>query len=213
MATSSPARWVPVIGVSVVLVALVAVLAVLGAGSSRARIASGGAGPASTGRAAAFAWLHPALAPADWLTATTATSEATLSYPSTWRPIPGDRGTVTVSLRHARGRFAGYLNVTPRQGAEQLHGWAAFRTNRNRDEGDRHVSQLAAADGLRFRAARGSCVIDDYISRVGSHPYREIACIVKGHRHTDVFIGAGLRQDWKTVRGTLERAASSLLQR
>ena len=120
---------------------------------------------------------------------------------------------MTVSLRDARRRFVGYLNVTPRQGAEQLHGWAAFRTNRNRDEGDGHVNQVADADGLHFRAARGSCVIDDYISRVGSHPYREIACIVKGHRHTDVFIGAGLRQDWNTVRGTLERAASSLLQR
>jgi hypothetical protein len=118
-----------------------------------------------------------------------------------------------VALRDNRGRYAGYLNVTPRQGAEQLHGWAAFRTNHNRDEGDRHVRQLAAAEGLRFRNARGSCVIDDYVSRVGSHAYREIACIVKGHRHADVFIGAALRQDWTTLRGTLERAASGLLQR
>lgn len=47
----------------------------------------------------------------------------------------------------------------------------------------------------------------------GSHPYREIACIVSGRRHTDVFIGAALRRDWGPLRGTLERAASSLLQR
>ena len=201
------------IGVGAVLVALVGLLTVLGAGSSRARVASGGARPASTGQAAAFSWLHPAAAPAGWLTASTATSEATLFYPPAWRRIPGDSGTVSVSLRDDRGLYVGYLNVTPRQGAEQLHGWAAFRTNRNREEGDGHVSQVAAAEGLRFRNARGSCVIDDYVSRVGSHPYREIACIVKGHRDTDVFIGAALRHDWRTLRGTLERAASSLLQR
>ncbi len=213
MATSRSHRWVTAAWVSAVLVALVAVLVVLGAGSSRARVASGGVRPASTGQAAAFAWLHPAVAPAGWLKATTATSEATLSYPSSWRPIPGDTGTVSVSLRDARGRYAGYLNVTPRQGAEQLHGWAAFRIDRNREEGDGQVTQVAAAERLRFRNAVGSCVIDDYVSRVGDHPYREIACIVKGQRHTDVFIGAGLRQDWQSVRGTLERAASSLVQR
>jgi hypothetical protein len=109
--------------------------------------------------------------------------------------------------------YLGYLNVTPRQGAEQLHGWAAFRLDRNREEGDGHVTKVAAAEGLRFHNANGSCVIDDYLSRVGSHPYREIACIVAGHRHTDVFIGAALRSDWLTVRPTLERAASSLIQR
>jgi hypothetical protein len=120
---------------------------------------------------------------------------------------------VTVALRDSRGLYAGYLNVTPRQGAEQPHGWAAFRTNRNREDGDGRVIQVAAAEGLRFRNARASCVIDDYLSKVGSHPYREIACIVSGHRNTDVFIGAALRRDWKTLSGTLERAASSLLQR
>jgi len=213
MATSRPARWVPVIGATAVLAALIAVLTVLGAGSSRARVVSDGTRPASARQALAFSWLHPAFAPADWLKATTPTSGATLSYPAAWKTIPGDGGTVTVSLRDDRGFYAGYLNVTPRQGAEQLHGWATFRTSHNREEGDRHVSQVAAAEGLHFRNARGSCVIDDYISRVGSHPYREIACLVKGHRHTDVFIGAALRHDWKTLRGTLERAASSLRQR
>ena len=118
-----------------------------------------------------------------------------------------------MALRDRGGLYAGYLNLTPRQGEEQPHGWAAFRTNRNRQEGDGHVRQVAAAEGLRFRNARGSCVIDDYLSKVGSHPYREIACIVAGDRHADVFIGASLRRDWGTLGGTLERAASSLIQR
>jgi hypothetical protein len=82
-----------------------------------------------------------------WLETTTATSQATLFYPPAWRPIPGDKGTVTVSLRNRNGLYAGYLNVTPRQGAEQRQGWAAFRTNGNHEDGDGHVTQVAAAEG------------------------------------------------------------------
>jgi hypothetical protein len=115
-------------------------------------------------------------------------------------------------LRDARGFYVGYLNATPRQGAEQLHGWASFRTEHNREEGDKQVREVAAAEGLRFRNASGSCVIDDYLTKVGGNPYREIACLVSGHRHTDVFIGAGLKRDWSTVSGSLERAASALHQ-
>jgi hypothetical protein len=200
-------------GLMVALAALGAVSWLLTASSSGARVASSGAGPAAAGGQSAFSWLHPGPAPRRWLRASTATSGATLSYPPNWKPIPGDEGTVSVSLRSPSGAYVGYLNVTPRQGAERLHGWAAFRLERNREEGDRDVTQVAAAEGLRFRNARGSCVVDDYLSRVGSNPYREIACIVAGQRHTDVFIGAALRSDWQAMSGILERAGSSLIQR
>lgn len=214
MATFRSSRrcWA-IAGLTVALIAVGVVSSLLAVSSSRARAASTGARAAGRGQPSPFSWLRPAPAPQRWRQTTTAASGATLSYPRTWRPIPGDQGTVSVSLRSHTGLYVGYLNVTPRQGAEQLHGWAAFRLNRNRDEGDVHVTKVAAAEGLRFRNARGSCLIDDYLSRVGSHPYREIACIVAGHRHTDVFIGAALRGDWQTVRGILERAASSLIQR
>ena len=214
MATSrSTKRLLAIAGLTVVLLALAAVPTLLTASSPRARAASGGARSAGTGQPSAFSWLRPAPAPQGWLQTATAASGATLFYPRTWSPIPGDEGTVSVSLRSHKGLYVGYLNVTPRQGAEQPHGWAAFRLDRNREEGDLHVTQVAAGEGLRFRDARGSCVIDDYLSRVGSHPYREIACIVTGRLHTDVFIGAALRGDWQMVGGTLERAASSLMQR
>jgi hypothetical protein len=127
-------------------------------------------------------------------------------------PIPGDTGTVTVALRE-KGLYRGYLNVTPREGAEQLTGWAAFRTARNTDEGDRRVHEIAAAEGLRFGEARGSCVTDDYLSRVASHAYREVACIVAGRRYIDVFVGATLRSAWTTLGGVVERAASALVVR
>jgi hypothetical protein len=126
--------------------------------------------------------------------------------------IPGDKGTVTRSIRDSHGLYVGYLNATPRQGTEQLHGWAGLRVGHNREEGDRQVRQLAAAEGLRFRNASGSCVIDDYLSRVGGNAYREIACLVSGHRDTDVFIGAALKRDWPALSVILERAASAFVQ-
>jgi hypothetical protein len=120
---------------------------------------------------------------------------------------------VTAALRDRAGAFHGYLNVTPRQGAEKLEGWAGFRIRRNAEEGDKHVRELAAAEGLRFRDARGSCVIDAYLSSVGSHSYREIACIVAGRHGSSVFVGAALRQDRATLGRILERAASAFLER
>lgn len=201
------------IGAVAVLLPVAAVTAALSAGSSPARVASGGARPERARQVVTFGWLRPGPAPSGWLPTTTATSEATLFYPPGWKHIHGDRGTVTVSIRDGRGAYVGYLNVTPRQGAEQPRGWAAFRTGHLRGEGDRRVRRLAFAEGLRFLGASGSCVIDDYLSKVGSNPYREIACIVSGPRHTDVFIGAALLRDWGALGSTLERAASSLRQR
>jgi hypothetical protein len=199
------------VAMAVGLLTLAGVALALGALSSGTR-AKASPARAAAADPAAFSWLRPAAAPAGWPHTTTATSQAKLFYPPGWRQIPGDKGTVTRSLRDGQGFYVGYLNATPRQGTEQLHGWAAFRTAHNEDEGDRQVRQIAAAEGLRFRNARGSCVIDDYLSKVGSNPYREIACLVTGDRHTDVFIAAALKRDWPTLSGTLERAASAFVQ-
>jgi hypothetical protein len=196
-----------------VLLALIATPLLLAAGSSRPRAGSAGGRTAAPRLAAAFAWLHAGPAPAGWRAATTARSDTTLFYPPDWKPIPGDRGTVTVALRDRDGLYAGYVNVTPRQGAEQLEGWARFRISHIREEGGTLVHQLAAAEGLQFRTGSGSCVIDEYLSRVGSHPYREVACIVSGRQRTSVFVGAALQRDWPTVGLTVEQAGSALLQR
>src|SRR5690349_14564120 len=50
-----------------------------------------------------------------WTSATISSGAATLAYPSSWKPVPGDAGTVSVALRDRAGRYRGYLNVTPRQ--------------------------------------------------------------------------------------------------
>jgi hypothetical protein len=75
------------------------------------------------------------------------------------------------------------------------------------------VRTVAAAENLRFTAGRGSCVIDDYRSRVGFHTYRELACIVAGHHSTNVFVGAALRSDWPALARVIERAAATLTER
>lgn len=160
-----------------------------------------------------FAWLVPGPAPAGWQTASIASAAATLAYPPGWKPTTGDLGTVSADTVDRRGAFHGYLNVTPQQGAETLRGWAAFRVARNREEGSSRVRQVAAAEHLRFRGARGSCVIDDYRSRVGGNPYRELACIVAGPTATVVLIGAAPPADWVGNGRLIERSASGLLVR
>jgi hypothetical protein len=159
-----------------------------------------------------FSWLAPRPAPAGWVGKSIESGGAVLFHPPGWTQIHGDRGTVSFSLRDGKGLYRGYLNVTPRQGAERLARWAAFRTNRNRAEGDRLVRERAAAEGLRFANASGSCVIDEYLSRVGSNPYTELASITSGRRYTNVFIGAALTRDWPRLAPLIQRAASSLVE-
>jgi hypothetical protein len=151
--------------------------------------------------------------PASWTSATISSGAATLAYPPGWKPIPGDAGTISVALRDRAGLYRGYLNVTPRQGSERLAGWAAFRTHRNTEDGDRGVRELSSSEHVAFMHARGSCVEDAYLSRVGAHPYRELACIVAGRRSTSVFVGATLVSDWGTLGPVVRRAAATLTER
>ncbi len=151
--------------------------------------------------------------PKSWKRATIGSGAATLSYPSNWQAIPGDSGTVSFALRGRRGLYLGYLNVTPQQGAEQPAGWAAFRIRRNAGDGDPQVRELSSSEHVAFPHAHGSCVLDSYLSRVGSHPYRELACIVAGKQHTSVFVGAALSNEWVRLAPIVRHAAATLLER
>ncbi len=160
-----------------------------------------------------LAALGPRAAPGSWPAATIPSGAATLRRPPGWSSERGDRGTITFALRDRTGRYLGYLNVTPHQGGERLRGWAAFRIGRNREEGDRSVRELAAREAISFTGARGSCLIDDYGSRAGGNPYREIACIVRGHRAESVLIAAALRPEWRAVEPALAQAVESFTER
>jgi len=152
----------------------------------------------------AFAWLRPGALPAAWSARLLPGSPARLPVPPGWRSAAGDPGTQTVVSRGPSGRIAGYLNATPRQGAETTANWTVFRVAHNRDEGDRDVRLLAAAAGLRFRGASGSCVLDSYRTASGAS-YREVACIVSG-RSTTVIVAAAPPQRWPVEAPTIERA-------
>jgi hypothetical protein len=157
---------------------------------------------------AAFAWLHPGVAPTDWKTVRLSGSPARLSAPASWESAPGDPGTRTLVSRARSGKIIGYLNATPRQGDESAADWAGFRVEHNREEGDREVRRLASARGLHFRSATGSCVIDSYLTTTGNR-YREIACLVAGRSATTVIVAAAPPSRWRSEGPLLRRAVNA----
>ena len=185
-----------IVGLVAVTVAAVALIVGLGCG-----------GESSHGSPRPFAWLQPASPPAGWRVARSSGGE--LAYPPGWRPITTDPGTASVALLGSGGRIDGYLNATPKQGAETLANWSRFRPEHNLDEGDRSVHVIASADQLSFRSGPGSCVIDDYTTSKAT--YREIACLVSGPRSSAVVVAAAPIALWDQRAATLERAISSFM--
>jgi hypothetical protein len=170
-------------------------------------VALAGCGGSTRGRASGpFAWLKPGSPPSGWSVARTQ-GGAILAYPPGWTSIKTDPGTASVALLGHRGRIDGYLNTTPRQGAETLADWSRFRPQHNRREGDRRVRLVAATTAGRFRSGRGACVIDTYTTSKAS--YREIACLVSGPRSSAVVVAAAPTALWDRQAATLQRAVSS----
>jgi hypothetical protein len=151
-----------------------------------------------------FGWLHPQSPPAAWKVVALPTG-ARMAYPPAWSREHSDAGTATAVLRGPGPGYLGYLNMTPRQGAETFSNWGSFRVEHNAKEGDLGVKRLAAARGLRFLGGRGSCVKDAYATKLGTH-FVEIACLVGGSRGATVIVAAASPHAWATESGTLERA-------
>jgi hypothetical protein len=175
-----------------------------GASSHSAPVATAGRGG---GPVDALHRLGSAPVPPGWPLARIADGAA-MPYPPGWSRIPGDPGTATAALLDARHLFVGYLNVTPRQGAETLQGWAAFRVRHNVEEGDRRVRTLAARSGVRFRGGHGSCVEDSYTTSIGTR-YVELACLLAGRRPSVVVVGAAPPSSWPRVAPLLAAAISA----
>jgi hypothetical protein len=134
---------------------------------------------------------------------------AALAYPPGWTAIKTDPGTASVALRGNGGRIDGYLNVTPKQGAETLANWNRFRPQKNRAEGARNVHLLAATSDAGFRSALGSCVIDTYSTSLTT--YEEIACLVSGPGSSNVLVAAAPARLWQERSAVLERAVLSFV--
>jgi hypothetical protein len=111
-------------------------------------------------------------------------------------------------LMDARGGFSGYLNITPRQGAESLSNWGSFRVTHNAKEGDRNITGVAVSPRLRFRTGRGRCVRDTYTTNRGTR-FVELACLVAGPKAASVIVGAAPPRIWGQMSSRLERAVSA----
>lgn len=197
--TSKP-RTNPAVALALAAATVVALAA---CGSS-----SRGAGQGGVSRGGSFSWLRPQRPPGDWKLVRIRNG-AELAYPPTWRPQHGDPGTATAVLLRPDGAYLGYLNLTPQQGDETLADWSSFRPDHNRNEGDRAVTRLAAATGLRFPTGTGSCVKDAYTTDIGAR-FIEIACLVAGARADSVIVGAAPPDAWRRTSATLERAIASV---
>ncbi len=152
----------------------------------------GSGGHAATGIAPSAAVTSAAL-PAGWALAQTH-GGAALPHPASWRVVGGDPGTLTAQLTDASGRIVGYLNLTPRQGAERAANWATFRPSHERDERDRDVRVLAFDPAVRLHSGTGTCLQDSYTTFAGNR-YVELACLIEGPRAA-VVLGAAPPQDW-----------------
>jgi hypothetical protein len=169
------------------------------------------AGASVNAQAPAFRWLHPRPPPPGWKLAQLPTGAATFAYPRTWRPIRTDPGTASVALLGHGRSIRGYLNLTPRQGAETLANWPSFRIEHLGDESSTDVRLIASAHGLSFRSGHGTCVIDSY--RTTRALYREIACLVAGAHTSSVIVGAAPSKTWAQQAETIERAIAGLRTR
>jgi hypothetical protein len=136
-----------------------------------------------------------------------------LSYPPSLRPLAGDKVAVSAARRSPGGAFQLYLNATPRQGSERLADWAAFRLNLLRSDDAASAHEVAAAAGVKFRGGTGSCLIDDYVTRIGAHHYQEIACLVQGRTSASVIVAAAPAAMWAQARPLLLRAVAAYLIR
>lgn len=132
-----------------------------------------------------------------------------MASPPSFAPFGGDRGTISVAVRDATTVRA-YLNLTPRQGRERLHGFAQFRTHLVGEDDGRDVHVEAAAERLPFGGGTGSCVQEQCTTRVARHRYREIACLVAGRTTSVVVVAAARTSVWRVFERELRRSVASL---
>lgn len=156
-----------------------------------------------------FGWLMPHPAPPTWHRVATPSGGAVLAYPTSFSPIAGDAGSVSAGLTNSTGQLVAYVNVTPRQGAEELKGFGHLRLSLIGKDDDKDVRLQGTGEGLPFRRGTGSCVMDDYRTRIGNNHYREIACLVVGKHAANVVVAAVANQDWVRYRTQLRQVIAS----
>lgn len=154
--------------------------------------------------------LKPATEPPNWIPLLPRSRTSILWYPPFMRRIKSDPWSVSTALRDRSGDVTlVYLNAGPKNGGEKMAGWPQFRLDHLREEHARAVHEEAHASGVPFRGGRGSCVMDDYITRRKGHHYRELACFVQGRTAASVIVAAALVGEWPKYGPQLIRAVES----
>ncbi|WP_167467842.1 hypothetical protein [Arthrobacter oryzae] len=102
-----------------------------------------------------------------------------------------------------------YFNATPQEGGESLSNWAGFRLAHLTGEHAASATRLANRSGMPFRGGTGSCVEDTYVTRIGAHKYREMACLVTGSRGGSVVVVAAPADSWDRIGAEVEQAVDA----
>jgi hypothetical protein len=164
------------------------------------------------GHALSFAWFSATAAPASWHRDRLPDGAGVLAAPPQFRRLPADPGTLVRELQGAgSSRFVPtvYLNATPQQGSESLANWANFRLAHLLDDDASSARLDATARGLRFLGGTGSCVLDDYVTKLQAHPFREVACFVQGPHGGSVVVAATLSRNWPAYSTVVERSVEA----
>ncbi|HEV2374845.1 MAG TPA: hypothetical protein VGS19_22130 [Streptosporangiaceae bacterium] len=159
-----------------------------------------------------FSSLVPAPAPAGWPHATLPNGTAVLSYPPSMQRTESDKDALSAARMGPDDSFELYLNATPRQGDEEnLRDWAQFRVRLLREDDATSAHEVASAQGVRFRGGTGSCVIDQYVTKIGGHHFEETACLVQGRTSASVIVATAPTAAWAQARPLLMQAVAAYL--
>jgi hypothetical protein len=156
-----------------------------------------------------FAWFRAGAAPSGWQSMELPDGTAVLSVPPDATPMPGDPGSVSAVVTRPNGELRIYLNATPQQGEESQSNWAEFRLAHLTGENAASANRMSDRAGLLFRGGTGSCVEDTYVTRIGQHKYREMACLVTGGRGGSVLVVATPAASWDRDRAVLEQTVDA----
>lgn len=176
-------------------------------------LAASASGTSGSSPARAFGLPAASSAPAGWHRATLAGGAAVLAYPPVMQLVSSDRGAASAAQLSSSGEYLLYLNATPKQGDESLRNWPQFRLGHLTDDDASSAHELATISGVRFLGGTGTCVKDDYVTKVGAHHFTEIACFVQGRTSASVIVAAAPTASWASLSGLLGRAIAGYVVR
>ena len=160
---------------------------------------------------APFPWFRAGPAPEGWTTMELPDGSAVLSIPPGATATESDAGSVSAVLTSPDGGLLMYLNATPQQGEESQANWPTFRLNHLTGENAASAIRISSRTAMMFRGGSGTCVADRYVTRIGTHQYREMACLVEGARGGSVLVVATPAEFWDRYTPLLEQVVDSYL--